>query len=285
MQRGIFADGRMSLRSNELRREPLSIVTAGDRAPRFRSSLLIPVQPLVDGSTAVCPKRGFQSLTAFFVSMLLHGSLLVGMACIVFEQSDVEVGSLSGVLGKPTEDTDAELFLEAPVVADSGGTESPSELENLVDRLHESQTRRMTQTALTGVGDGSGAGEGSGDDDVVALPAVHVPSYAVTKGSFSAWTEPEDPEPGRDYTIRIVVQLPSNWEKSTRFRMRDISGMVIGTDGYRQAIRFRPTQTVIVQDGSVQIDIPVPGARRLVRDTIRIESKLLKEKQIIQLVF
>ena len=117
------------------------------------------------------------------------------------------------------------------------------------------------------------------------MPAVSVPSYAVTQGSFSAWTVPEDPEPSQPYVIRIVVRLPGDWNQSAKFRLRDISGMVIGTDGYKQVIRFKTTQLAEVQDGTVQIDIPVPGARKLVRDTIRIESKLLKEKQVLQLVF
>ncbi len=207
------------------------------------------------------------------------------MTYIVFEYSSEDVGSLSGVMGQPESELAAELILEAPEVRASEGSDAPSERESLTEQLSDSQTRRIIQSTLSGAGDGTGTGEGTGDDSALAVPAVSVPSYAVTKGSFSAWTEPKDPEPLKAYIIRIVVHLPGDWEKPAKFRMKDISGMVIGTDGYKQAIRFKPTQTVLVQDGAVQIDIPVPGARKLVRDTIRIESKLLKEKQVIQLVF
>ena len=69
------------------------------------------------------------------------------------------------------------------------------------------------------------------------------------------------------------------------YRGSDLSGMVTGTDGYKQAIKFNRGQAFDVQDGSVQVRIRVPGAAQLVRDSIRIESKLLREKQMIEIEF
>jgi hypothetical protein len=131
-----------------------------------------------------------------------------------------------------------------------------------------------------GSGDGIGDGDGTGTGNMVG--PIGVPKYAVTKGSYSVWTDPKDPEPGISYQIVIQFRLPRNVET---YRGSDLSGMVIGTDGYKQAIRFSRTESFPVHDGSVQVRIRVPGADRLIRDTIRVESKLLREKQVIEIEF
>jgi hypothetical protein len=108
---------------------------------------------------------------------------------------------------------------------------------------------------------------------------------AIVKGSFTVWTVPKDPQPFQDYLIIIQVQLPA---KTRQYRRDDLSGMVIGTDRYEQVLpgfgqplgRFLP-----VENNMTQLAIPVPGAERLVRDTITVESKLLKEKQKIEIEF
>ena len=87
---------------------------------------------------------------------------------------------------------------------------------------------------------------------------------------------------GEDYDIVIQVKLPPN---VTKYRGSDISGNVIGTDSYRQAIRLKASELLPVVDGVVQIRIHVPGGGRLVRDTIRVESKILREKQTFEIEF
>jgi len=114
------------------------------------------------------------------------------------------------------------------------------------------------------------------------LPAIGAPSYAVTKGSFSAWTEPRDPEPGKKYAIVIQVRLPANVKK---YRASDLSGVVLGTDSYKQIIRFRSSDEFPINNGGVEVRVIVPGAAQLVRDTIRIQSRVLQEKQTLQIVF
>ncbi len=132
-----------------------------------------------------------------------------------------------------------------------------------------------------GTGNGSGGGA-DGDGNGTIMGPIGIPKYAVTKGSYSVWTDPKDPEPGVSYQIVIQFRLPRTVDT---YRGSDLSGMVIGTDGYKQAIRFSRTESFPVHDGSVQVRIRVPGADRLVRDTIRIESKLLREKQVIEIEF
>ena len=110
-----------------------------------------------------------------------------------------------------------------------------------------------------------------------------IPKQAVTKGSFTVWTEPEDPMPGQQYNIMIQVKLKSNVKK---LRRSDIQGSVVGTDGYKDYFGG-PTEPgyYTVKDNTVRFQVLVPGAAQLVKDVINVESELLKEKQQIELVF
>ncbi len=81
------------------------------------------------------------------------------------------------------------------------------------------------------------AKEGTGDNpdgEGVAMPSVGVPSFAITKGSFSVWTEPKDPKPRQNYYIIVHIKLPPN---QTVYPSSDLTGEVIGTDGYRLIIQ------------------------------------------------
>jgi len=126
----------------------------------------------------------------------------------------------------------------------------------------------------------------------------------VKKGSFSVWTVPKDPLPEQEYKIVIQVRLP---ELVRRYRAMDLSGEVEGSDGYRQQIPWDPkwkgrTDVALtirdgrlvplrkggflpVRDRITQLVIRVPPAKRLVRDRIKIRSKLLKEQQLLEIVF
>lgn len=153
--------------------------------------------------------------------------------------------------------------------------EKESDEQVVMDKIREAMATSSKDRTVKS--DGAG-GEGA----AMPVPAVNVPSYAVSKGSFSAWTEPRDPDPGRQYVIVIQVRLP----KSIReYPGSDLTGKVIGTDLYKQDIKFKSTDKFPVKDGAAQVQIPVPGAAKLVRDTIQIESRLLGEKQTILIEF
>jgi len=117
---------------------------------------------------------------------------------------------------------------------------------------------------------------GGGIDDII-------PKQAITKGSFTVWTEPEDPMPGERYKIMIRVKLKTN---AKRIRRSDIKGSVVGTDGYSDHFGG-PTEAgyYTVRDKRVQFHVVVPGAVELVKDVIKVESKMLDEKQRIEIVF
>ncbi len=148
----------------------------------------------------------------------------------------------------------------------------------------------------------AGSGEGDGGDEGFGFK-FKMPDggKAVSAGSFSAWTVPEDPKPGQDYIIVIRIKTP---ERSRTYRVTDLSGELVGTDGYRLAIpidRSHPDKTVTekagrlapvrssdklrVVKGHVQIMVKVPGAPSLVRDMIELRSKMLKEEQKLEIVF
>jgi hypothetical protein len=124
---------------------------------------------------------------------------------------------------------------------------------------------------------------------------------AVTKGSFTAWAEPSQPAPGESYLIIIEIRLPDDVK---HYKLSDLSGEVRGTDTYFQkipwdreapgasAVSFESGLKVIdsrtsvpVRRQKVQLVVKVPGAAKLVRDTIRIRSRRLQEDQRLTLVF
>ncbi len=114
----------------------------------------------------------------------------------------------------------------------------------------------------------------------------------VEAGSFRAWTIPEDPAPRQSYQIVIEVNLPSDVED---YRKDDLSGLVIGTDEYRQQIGgdgngffdslFGTLEDFEVGVGRAQLTVMVPGAANLVEDTIEIESAILGESQTLKIIF
>jgi hypothetical protein len=102
--------------------------------------------------------------------------------------------------------------------------------------------------------------------------------------------------------IVIEIEIPANVKT---YRLVDLSGIVVGTDLYTQQIPYDPRNpsstaavrdgkpvtlrdvraSVPVKDGRVQLIIRVPGAGELVKDTIKIRSKLLKENQELEIQF
>lgn len=136
-----------------------------------------------------------------------------------------------------------------------------------------------------GDGGGSGQGEGDGVGNGKGLPfAMPGAGGRVTKkGSFTAWTIPEDPKPEEDYKIVIQIQLPPGISRLPR---RDLDGSIVeGTDGYRLHIP-RPIVGYLPGNATqAQLVVPVPGARSLVRDRITLKSRVLKEQQVLEIEF
>lgn len=111
---------------------------------------------------------------------------------------------------------------------------------------------------------------------------------AVTKGSFTVWTEPLDPLPNQPYVIVIQFRVP---EGLSSFPKSDLRIDVVGTDNFHLKLPdprrgFKLIGELPVINGQTQLLIPIPGAPSLVQDAIRIESrKILKEEQSLLIEF
>lgn len=223
-------------------------------------------------------------MAGILFSLLVHTVIMSVLAVLVMGGASLHRGlDLFGVMADS--DGVSDLELDSAMSIDPGQEAAALEFPDMSKFISTEQADFNPSTSLKGsiggTGTGNGTGEG-GEGTGMSVGALNIPKYAVTKGSFSAWTDPKDPEPGFSYQIVIQFRLPANVKV---YRGSDLTGMVIGTDGYKQAIRLSKNETFTVQDGSVQIRQVVPGAAKLVRDTIRVESKLLREKQVIEIEF
>lgn len=239
------------------------------------------------------------------VSLILHAVVLLGLGFVVVypklvnQPGGLTLGSGTGI------DTEVDF---GPISLDNGGgqdagstAEATPELNILPGLLLDQNQMEVPQIASdllgsgagtsnqgTGTGDskGHGTGGGIGNGDGKGLP-FHMPGgggKVVTKGSFTAWTVPEDPEPGQNYIIVIQFKVPDNVRNKIP-RADLVGSMVVGTDGYRQMIPGN-THGYLPGDGKVvQLAVSVPGAGRLVRDTITVKSKMLKEEQVLTIEF
>lgn len=211
------------------------------------------------------------------ISAVLHVLLVIVLSLLVFRHQGTFGWFVQGSLGAERAEEgldvplDTRLEMESPakpfefvVLAESEGLEAV--LEGASERIQESL-------------------EETGDKDSNLgdfAQKVAVPASAITKGSFTVWTDPEVPLPRHAYEIVIQVRLPPHVKS---YRLRDLTGTVRGTDRYFKAIHFKPNERRTVSEGVVQVRIGIPGAEELVRDTIHVRSAILKEEQTIEIVF
>lgn len=249
-------------------------ITPGESAPEDDNSFKGMVLEWIYSSAA----------TGVMISFCVHSVLLGILAILMISNPHLRRSlDIFGEMGDENQEV-AELELDSLEAVDPGQEAAPLEFADVTQMISVEKAAFDPSDTIQGLpgGTGQGNGDGSGVGDAIAVPAIKVPGYAVTKGSFSAWTEPRDPMPTVSYEIVIQFRLP---DKVNTYRGSDLTGMVIGTDGYKQVIRFKRDETFTVVDGIVQVRIRVPGADRLVRDTIRVESKVLREKQTIEIEF
>jgi hypothetical protein len=235
------------------------------------------------------------------VSLIVHTILLGGMSAIIFHNLD-DNQSISMIItdtdSMPIEFTEImDLTMES---AGSPQTQLP-QLKKIPLQTPESVLNNDMLTTAAQIAGGNGEG-GDSDDGQGFMFAMPQGGKAVSKGSFSAWTVPEDPKPRQDYMIVIRIRLP---EKTKLYRISDLTGKVEGSDKYEQYLPFDPNRKELVArterggqlvpvrasdrlrvvNNHVQIMIPVMGAASLVRDTIEVKSRMLNEDQRLEIVF
>lgn len=214
-------------------------------------------------------------------SGVLHGIAMVVLGVMVFHHQTDGRFQIDGAFDGPPE----EAILDSKMELEVGGPTAKLEFVAATDATGDLDTLATVSDhiagAINGTQDGTGdGGEGNGVNSLSSL--MTAPAKAITRGSFTVWTKPEDPVPGLPYYIIIQVKLPTEVKG---YRLRDLRGFVRGTDGFQKPIAFKSTDRRAVVDGLVQVQIFIPGAQQLVRDTINVRSDLLKEEQTIEIVF
>jgi len=246
---------------------------------------------------------------SFFSSATFH-LLLMGTVVVVSQYLGLDWLKLEEEPQRPLSASlgDEEIEGDLPVFELAG---EPTEMQDIPASNLQQLARQLQQSdaaaLLTATDDvwrnvmGSNAQDPESDGAGVLLK-VPESGLAVTKGSFTAFTIPANPKPREIYSIVIEVRLPDDVKK---FKVSDLVGKVVGSDGYTQNLPYdsrtpyaagfpAENQRIKVLDGStvldvvknrVQIIVKVPGAAQLVKDVIRIRSRKLKEEQELTLVF
>lgn len=181
-----------------------------------------------------------------------------------------------------------------------------------------------TPKTSNGNGNATGAGNDDAGKGSLPSGDVKVSKNVVKKGSFRVWAVPEKPLPRKPYYIYIEVTLPKNFKKRYLVRdlVGTIHGNEskydrnsldyvqtipwdsrlarLGGPGYRHHTFRRDTRrkrwlwvnpknrfsSLPAVDGKAVLMIKVPGAEtERIKDTVKIRSKLLNEKQTLEIVF
>ncbi len=238
-------------------------------------------------------------LAGYGTSLTLHLLVIASLSLLVIDQL-VEMSPLSTEWGR-SDERPPSMPESAGVALDTQALRNDLQEKQSASVAVESERsdvleERLTESILSSLSKGQAGGRGGG------LLKAPDGARVVRKGSFSAWTVPADPLPEMEYTIVIQVRLPDGVR---RYRARDLSGEVEGSDKYRQTIpwdRRWPNVTLTIRKGKAvpvirkadslpvknriaQILIRVPPAKKLVRDKIRIQSRMLKEEQVLEIVF
>jgi hypothetical protein len=272
---------------------------AGQRSAEAGASLVGLLVSRVTGDEA----------SGLLTSLLFHAALLLALATTVVRQVRPGVPIATVLFSRdrspgPVEFALIDTTIQRPP-GESDPPPGPPRIPLPAINAAESLKELFPEPAEGGAA-GSGASIGSAPP-AGALPEI--PDNAVQAGSFTAWWIPKVerygekvvpgqlPRVGQEYQIVVQIRVP---EGRRSFRVEDLSGEIVGTDGYRQNIpdrawsldekgeltrvAGRPLLRVI--DGYAQIVFKVQGAGKAgVRDTIRIRSRMLSEEQTLVLVF
>ncbi len=228
---------------------------------------------------------GKSALRSYAISICMHLMAGLSLSLVVFHEEVVNLG-LNTLMGVQGEDAAVEALDESTVFeVDASGGQTSDNLDTMLaasavsNALGPSSLKIPDDIGGFSKGEGDGKGDEIGDGLNVGGFKMPEGGKAVSKGSFTAWTVPEDPKPGEDYKIVIQVKYK---KRNLKIPSGDITGSVIGTDKFR--LMISPSTSEVIADAN-QVVIYVPGAAARVRDTIRVYSATLKENQRLEIVF
>lgn len=240
----------------------------------------------------VLPSRGMTVFTAFYVHwllLLILSGVFLPMPDLfqpfsfsaTFTSDDDFVDELTAPLDSRIELVDEQpvMFeIEQPIAVESISaatvvTTTPDpDLEVLPDAFKSLAIRP----------NGENDGESSPQKMMPAVQPAGVPKNAVTAGSFTVWTEPENPDPGEPYSIFVQVRVP---EGTDEYSVADLEGVVVGSDGYQKKIPGTRKGFLPIVDNKVTLELPIVSADALVEDVVIVRSKMLREAHRLRITF
>ncbi|MDB5340396.1 MAG: hypothetical protein JWN70_6015 [Planctomycetaceae bacterium] len=228
---------------------------------------------------------GKAALRSYGISVCMHLMAGLMLSLVVFHEEVVNLG-LNTLMAVQGEDAALESLDDTTVFqVDASGGQTSDNLNTMLAASAVSNALGPSSLRIPDDIGGLSKGEGDGKGDEIGV-GLNVGGYkmpeggkAVNKGSFTAWTVPEDPKPGEDYKIVIQVKYK---KRNLKIPKGDITGSVIGTDKFR--LMISPSTSEVIAEAN-QVVIYVPGAAARVRDTIRVYSATLKENQRLEIVF
>lgn len=249
------------------------------------------------------------SATSYYLSLFLHlvayvvGALLFALLGHHLLDQDEIVTPIRASLDEFDRQGDQPQF-ESTTEIDTVPAKSESSIQQIANNLRvvengtvSTRPEDLLPSFASTEKEGADAG---GAEFMFKIPES---GLAVTKGSFTVWSDPEIPRPREPYKLIVQIRLPA---RIKAYRINDLSGHLVGTDDYEQKIPYDPkaphnlfytdenlqaikitsgSEAVKVRDNKIQLMIIVPPAKRLVKDTIHIRSRRLRERQELELVF
>lgn len=203
-----------------------------------------------------------ESLTPFSFNAILSDEEYSDTGYVDLAEAELDFSEMEMSSVDP-EVSDLAVSTELPIVAESTMVALPSMF----------QTGEASSTAAAVAVGGPAANNN----------AQHrVPAGAITAGSFSVWTVPDNPDPGEPYKIVIQMRVPDGTDK---YSISDLEGVVVGSDGYQKMIPGGLKGFLPVINGKVQMEVHIVSADEDVEDTVFIRSRLLREAQRLQIRF
>ena len=219
------------------------------------------------------------------ISIIFHLFLLLALSIFYIESSTPEEPPLVSIFTGDHDDLDFQEIIdirtELEIIDVRQEPESETQTSNVAELLAPTAIDVNPILSVLKADSESKIGENIGFPKPMG-------GKAVTQGSFTAWTVPEDPEPRQDYLVVIQIRLP---KKIKQYRQEDLTGFLTGDDGYKTPIgsyrgsKYSKKYYGQFDDRANQFVIKIPGAAAKVQDTINIQSKMLKEKQVLVIVF
>lgn len=228
---------------------------------------------------------GKDALGSYAISIGMHVIVALLLSLVVFHEEIANLG-INTLFAEQSENLQSDALDDSAVFQiDTSGGQTGEELNAMLSANAVSSAlgpSALQAPEIAGATIGEGEGEGNKVGDGLSLGGFQMPEGGkgvVKKGSFAAWTVPDDPAPGEDYKIIIQVRYKG---RNQKMPTGDISGSVIGTDKYR--LMISPHTSEVIPEAN-QVVVHIPGAAARVRDTIRVYSAILRENQRLEIVF